>query len=476
MEFNLNQILESTILLEGRKEDVIRKYGEENIDLINKLSQEDPSGNNKYLGWMTKAALGKLEAVEDILNADSIVRLVKGFHKNLARIKNKDINSYESIFEFKAVVDEAEKKAEEKKFAKQAKKIYEDDEVVVFAPFTVQASCKYGAGSQWCIAATSGTNNSNPHFDDYSKHSNFYFFIKKNAPTTGRDYKYALQYKFTDGGGQTWWDAQDSPSSNRPTWVTQEMMDKVEAFNPIHKEKKLSAQLQTYLKNPTVRDYKKFSDIIKPEQRSSVVDKLLNSDDVKLDSNTFKILSKDLSPKQKNEFITKYTQGTVSINDYKEMRENLSMDERLLVIINNSHILNQYEIMKDLSDELDQLKKNEVAGKIDSKKINNTDSKVLLRKWGMTPEDLEKHNRSNFYVFLSNPNKKVVNLLKVDPLDPSSYRIINMLKLKLENNDGMEFYGIKTDSDILDTSVDSSSNEMDDEVLDFIEKNKSKIG
>ena len=476
MEFNLNQILESTILLEGRKEDVIRKYGEENIDLINKLSQEDPSGNNKYLGWMTKAALGKLEAVEDILNADSIVRLVKGFHKNLARIKNKDINSYESIFEFKEVVDEAEKKAEEKKFAKQAKKIYEDDEVVVFAPFTVQASCKYGAGSQWCIAATSGTNNSNPHFDDYSKHSNFYFFIKKNAPTTGRDYKYALQYKFTDGGGQTWWDAQDSPSSNKPTWVTQEMMDKVEAFNPIHKEKKLTAQLQTYLKNPTVRDYKKFSDIIKPEQKSSVVDKLLNSDDVKLDSNTFKVLSKDLSPKQKNEFITKYTQGTVSINDYKEMRENLSMGERLLVIINNSHILNQYEIMKDLSDELDQLKKNEVAGKIDSKKINNTDSKVLLRKWGMTPEDLEKHNRSNFYVFLSNPNKKVVNLLKVDPLDPSSYRIINMLKLKLENNDGMEFYGIKTDSDILDTSVDSSSNEMDDEVLDFIEKNKSKIG
>ena len=145
----------------------------------------------------------------------------------------------------------------------------------------------------------------------------------------------------------------------------------------------------------------------------------MNSDDVKLDSNTFKVLSKDLSPKQKNEFITKYTQGTVSINDYKEMRENLSMDERLLVIINNSHILNQYEIMKDLSDELDQLKKNEVAGKIDSKKINNTDSKVLLRKWGMTPEDLEKHNRSNFYVFLSNPNKKVVNLLKVDPLDPS---------------------------------------------------------
>lgn len=476
MEFNLNQILESTILLEGRKEDVIRKYGEENIDLINKLSQEDPSGNNKYLGWMTKAALGKLEVVEDILNADSIVRLVNGFHKNLPRIKNKDINSYESIFEFKAVVDEAEKKAEEKKFAKQAKKVYEDDEVVVFAPFTVQASCKYGAGSQWCIAATSGNNGFNNHFEDYSRHSNFYFFIKKNAPATGRDYKYALQYKFTDGGGQTWWDAQDSPSQSRPTWVTQEMMDKVEAFNPIHKEKKLSAQLQTFLQNPTIKDYKKFSDILKPEQRNFVVDKLLNSKNVKLDSTTFKILSGDLSPKQKNEFITKYTQGEVSINDYKEMRDNLTVDERLLVVVNNPHILNQFEVMKDISDEIDQSKKNEIATKIDAKKINNTDSKVLLRKWSYTPEDLEKHNQSNFYVFLSRPNKEVVNLLKVDPLDPASYRIINMLKLKLENNDGMEFYGIKTDLDILENSVDSNSEQMDDEVLDFIKNNRSKIG
>ena len=54
MEFNLNQILESTILLEGRKEDVIKKYGEEHKPLIDRLSDSDPSGNNKYLAWMTK--------------------------------------------------------------------------------------------------------------------------------------------------------------------------------------------------------------------------------------------------------------------------------------------------------------------------------------------------------------------------------------------------------------------------------------
>ena len=32
MEFNLKQILESTILLEGRKEDAIKKYGDKAKD------------------------------------------------------------------------------------------------------------------------------------------------------------------------------------------------------------------------------------------------------------------------------------------------------------------------------------------------------------------------------------------------------------------------------------------------------------
>ena len=37
-----------------------------------------------------------------------------------------------------------------------------------------EASCKYGAGSKWCIAATGGAGDTNTHFDNYSKHSNFY--------------------------------------------------------------------------------------------------------------------------------------------------------------------------------------------------------------------------------------------------------------------------------------------------------------
>lgn len=474
MEFNLNQILESTILLEGRKEDVIKKYGEEHKPLIDRLSQDDPSGNNKYLGWMTKAALGKLETEEDILSADSIVRLVKGFHQNLPRIKNKDINSYNSVFEFKKVVGEAEKKAEEKKFAKQAKKVYEDDEVVIYAPFTVQASCKYGSGSKWCISSTSGSDGLNNHFEDYSTHSNFYFFINKNMPMRGRDYKYALQWKFDGGDKWTWWDAQDDPSQKVPSWVTEEMLEKVREFDPKHKKMKLGAQVDAFLIDPKVNDYNKFRNILTDKQKTNVIDHILKNSN--LNSRTFTTLSPDLNHEQKMEFINKYTQGEVSVNDYKEMEDNLSIGERVSVMIKNPHVLNNFEIMKDLSNNLSQKEKNNVFSKLDGKKINNTDSKVLLRKWGMTSDDLEKHNQNSFYVFLSTPNKKVEKLIAVDPLDPSSYRTINMLKLKLENQPNMEFYGIKTNSNILETYVNDSSEEMDEEALTFIENNKSKIG
>ena len=104
MKFKLSQILESTILLEGRREDVINKYGEQYTDLVDMFVDVDPSGNNKYLDWMVKMAIGK-GTDQDIPTADLVARLVADFHRNLARIKNTDINSYKSYQELKDVVD-----------------------------------------------------------------------------------------------------------------------------------------------------------------------------------------------------------------------------------------------------------------------------------------------------------------------------------------------------------------------------------
>ena len=476
MEFNLNQILESTILLEGRKEDAIKKYGEEHERLINALSQSDPSGNNKYLDWMVKTALGQNQD-ESIPSTDLILRVIDDFHKQLARIKNKDINSYKKIMDLKAVVDEAKKKEEEKKIAKQAKKVFENDEAVIFAPFTVQASCKYGAGSQWCIAATSGSNNTNPHFDDYSKHSNFYFFINKNmnARNNPRDYKYALQWRFDGRGNRdmTWWDAQDNSHSSPPSWVTDDMMKAVEAFDPKHKAIKLGAQARAFLDNPNINNYNKFRDIIKPEERVMVINKIISGGG--LNSSAFATLSPDLTEEQKTEFITNYVKGKVNVSDYKKMKENLNSALKQKLVTYNPTLLNNYDVMKEMSDEITDEEKYTLSKAIDGKQINNTDSKVLFRKWSMTPEEREKHGATSFYVYLSTPDEHVNSLVKVDPLDPESYRTINMMKLRKQIQPDTNMYGVKTNANLLDDYIGKNSDSIPGDIISMLKEKSTKI-
>lgn len=476
MEISLSQILESTILSEGRLEDAIKKYGEDKENLITTLSQADPSGNNKYLDWMAKTALGQNQD-DDIPTVDYILRVVDGFHKQLARIKNKDINSYKKIVDLQAVVDEAKKAEEEKKVAKQAKKVYEDDTAIIYAPFTVQASCKYGAGSKWCIAGKSNADGLNNYFDDYSKHSNFYFLINKkmNASSNPRDYKYALQWRFDGSGNRelTWWDAQDNSHTNPPSWVTDSMMEAITSFDPQHKKIKLGAQAKAFLDNPQIRDYKKFQDIITPEQKTMVINKIIEAGD--LTSNTFATLAKDLTDNQIISFITNYVKGKVNVSDYKNMKEHLNTEQKMTLVKYNPAILNNYDVMNEMNSEFTDEQKYNLSKVVDSKQINNTDSKVLYRKWSMSPEERAKHGQTSFYVFLSSPGSFVDRLVKVDPLDPESYRTINMMKLRKQVQPDTDMYGIKTQVGLLDEYVGNSSDSIPEDIIELMQEKSTKI-
>lgn len=475
MEIKLSQLLESTILLEGRKEDTIKKYGEEHVELIDMLSSVDPSGNNKYLDWMVKTALGQNQD-DPTPTADKIAKVVQDFHKQLARIKNKDINSYKKLIDLEEVVKEALAKEEEKKVAKQAKKIYEDDTAVVYAPFTVQASCKYGAGSKWCISGTGGPNNLNSYFDEYSKQANFYFFINKkmNTDTNPTDYKYALQWRF-DGSGRemTWWDAKDDSHSEPPSWVTSEMMNAVEAFNPKHKKIKLGAQSKAFIENPTWREYNKFVDILTPEQKSSVINRIIERGD--LDFKAFSVLSGDLTDEQKMNFITNYVKGQVSVSDYQTMKDNLNIPQKMTLVQFNPTILNNYDVMKELSDEFTDDQKYKLTKVINLQQINNTDSKVLLKQWSMTPEERKKHGQTSFYVFLSTPNEFIEKIVKVNPLDPESYRVINMMKLRKQVQSDVDLYGIKTESGLLDEYLGLTTSSIPNEILNLIKSKSNRL-
>ena len=471
MEFKLSQILESTILLEGRKEDAIKKYGEEHTELIDMLSSEDPSGNNKYLDWMVKTALGQNQD-DQIPTADLIIRTVNDFHKQLARIKNKDINSYKTLKDLKVVVDEALAKEEEKKVAKQAKKIFENDKVVIYAPFTWEASCKYGAGAKWCVAMKD-----NPrYFNDNYGNDNFYFFLRKDVTKAddSTEYKYALQVKQGDLNNVEWWDAEDrSKGSRTPNFVTPEMMDAIREFNPVHKKIKLGAKAKAFIENPNYNDYKIYSDILTPEQKTMVIDKIISKGG--LTSNAFSILSKDLTEKQINDFITNYVKGQVNVSDYRNMKDNLNIPQKLTLLKFNPSILNNYDVMKEMNEEFTDEQKYKLSKVIDAKQINNTDSKVLFRKWSMSPEEREKHGSTSFYVFLSSPGSFVDRLVKVDPLDPESYRTINMMKLRKQVQSDTDMYGIKTQAGMLDEYIGSSSDSIPEDVIDSIKEKATKI-
>lgn len=196
------------VLLEGRLEDVIKKYtnNQDDVEDVIYFSKNDPSGNNKYLKWMTTQWLESVSGV-GAGNKGDIVLVVKSFHENLQRINNKDINSYKSFGELRDVTDEAEEKkkeAEEKKAVKNQKEvIYSDDDWLVVSPLSWEASCYYGAGTKWCVASKQ----TDTHWKSYNKRSTFFYVIDKNK--TQKDPLYKVAYRMLKDNKWEFWDAED---------------------------------------------------------------------------------------------------------------------------------------------------------------------------------------------------------------------------------------------------------------------------
>lgn len=172
------------ILKEGQVDDLIKKNPNIKPEVIQMLSRRDPSKRNKYVSWMIKA-------VKSGERPDEVLSTVGEFHRAAPRIKTKgastDINSYKRLADIRDVLantantTKRDTKPDTKKAAKSGEDywaVYEDDEWVVYRPYTQAASCRLGQGSKWCIAATQSRN----YFDWYDFEDNiFYFFIKKGG-------------------------------------------------------------------------------------------------------------------------------------------------------------------------------------------------------------------------------------------------------------------------------------------------------
>ena len=224
MKFKLTDILESTVLLEGRLEDMKAKYpGNDNE--IDELSSQDPSGNNKYLQWMTKQMFGNGSSMSEVTQA------VNKFHVSGDRLRKQkfpaDLNQYKTIQQLNDTFNKLSRRdAPSKKDLKgTGELVYDGPKLYIVAPRNYEGSCKWGSGAKWCIAQTS----SDTHYKSYTKNALFYFVVSKTLPSSDNNYKIAIQ-KDMKTNKNTYWDVPDrSSSSPQNTDITPDVLAVVDA-------------------------------------------------------------------------------------------------------------------------------------------------------------------------------------------------------------------------------------------------------
>ena len=207
------------LLLEGRVENVKKKYPEPMWDEIDKLVDADPSSNNKFLEWMAKHFLNKtikgfkdnagesnsywswtIDQVPDVsqddrwttnrgldramqsLNSSTLKNLaddLEHFLKNPSKYEIKDINQFDSIDAFQDAADTAKQKLSRKEMKETGvDKVFEDDRFILLMPKTHKASCRYGARTRWCVTMRDYSG----YFENYFGQGPIFFLIDKSQP------------------------------------------------------------------------------------------------------------------------------------------------------------------------------------------------------------------------------------------------------------------------------------------------------
>lgn len=171
------------MLVEGRVEDAREQFPEmtdEDFDYL--VHNQPPGSNNKYLMWSCIQADELLENDPDRQALTMVMQAVRLFDVNKQRLEKKDLNQYKTTADVEAAVQAlgGESKGQVAKRARaDSDVIYNDDSFIVIRPHTTEASCKYGAGTKWCISATASTN----YYNSYSTNNNKFYFVIDKSPT-----------------------------------------------------------------------------------------------------------------------------------------------------------------------------------------------------------------------------------------------------------------------------------------------------
>jgi len=167
------------VITESEKKEILSLYLGEGLEHT----------KNLYKSWAKNKSGNfdeSMKIMDDVLN----------YQKQLSK---KDFANYSSYDELKKEIDVIKQKHK----ATDVTRLYEDNDLLVIAPNTHEASCKYGAGSKWCTTSK----DTDSYWDRHNKTGTEFFWIFKKIPQTNPEHKYSYHIKNNNTSAPDWCNA-----------------------------------------------------------------------------------------------------------------------------------------------------------------------------------------------------------------------------------------------------------------------------
>lgn len=212
----LPQTITGTQYIETHKPQILKR-------IVDMIASKDPTPKKEYSNWLVKQfATGKIK-FEDLNRWDMLNSHYQGKIRRMIKPEHADINRFKTYRDFETVMstqydlDALLGKQKQEIQKGKVKEFYKDDQVRIVIPEDQEAACYYGQGTQWCTAATKGTN----YFNSYNKRGPLYILLPTNSEYTGE--KYQLHF-----GSESFMNEQDEPV--RPDWILKERFNLFDLF------------------------------------------------------------------------------------------------------------------------------------------------------------------------------------------------------------------------------------------------------
>lgn len=484
---SLYKLLEETVLLEGRKEQVMAKYPDVDKEVIEFISQNDPSGNNKYLDWAVKQ-------VKEGGDKADVVYLVNKYHQNLSLINTdlikdyletydtpiedklkksaKDINIFPDLDELRVFAEflgrYSAKSKEEKEIKSEGDKVFENKDLTVVSPRTHRASCKYGVHSAWCVA-TANTS----HFANYTKDGTLYFFISR------KDYPYTEYWKDKDGGNPPYKTALLLKDNGQASWWSKGDSNYANGLDT--NDPKLSPFFTEKIKNAVLAHNR---DAIKNRKQRQIEDTLKAKGfyrpgygDSSLKDNFGGFVQSGIYSNEQLVSIIKNDNWLVLFENSttgKNLRQQLGGDIVFGLITEMLNSMDKEDVRKTLKDmeaqdffrsavgnmgdeenrNIAKLIIQKLGGKPTSKEVGN-DVKIYVDKWTLSPEGWRTYNTtSNYFVVgdIVGETIKPIQMIKVDRFNPADHSQLQVSSWVAKNSNS-KMYAVTTEKDLLDDYI-----------------------